>query len=275
MGNGECGTASPIARCLYDCCMTTPVRALLFDLGDTLWHYPVVMPLEVQQMRCAEQIGPLVRGWGWTGDRRDLSGRILNAVERAFGESAAGSLLGPDFIDVLDSVVRGAGLPLDADQLDALWSACQVDGARVGRQLYPDTLTTLTWARDEGYRLGLIVNRWHGAALAQRELESCGLGRMFDSVTVSSDTGWLKPHPEIFYAALGALGSAPDETVMVGDSIRDDIGGAKRIGMRAVWKRNGRRHVRPSDAVMPPDAAIDDLWELRRLSWLAVGSVSG
>jgi HAD superfamily hydrolase (TIGR01549 family) len=259
----------PIDDCRYHVSMTQPIRALLFDLGDTLWHFPVTMPDDALHVRCSRQIAPLLQEWDWTGDPIDLSHQILGGVERARRDAEIGSLMSPDYLDVLDGVVRVAGMMLDGDQLDALWEAWWVDGAQLGRQLYPDAIATLQWVGDAGYRLGLISNRWYGADRLQHELDSCGLGNIFRSVTVSSDAGWLKPHPEIFYRALAALGTDASETVMVGDSVRDDIAGAKRLGMRAVWKRNGRRHLPPPDPLILPDAMIDDLWELRRLPMLA------
>jgi len=243
------------------------MRALLFDLDDTLWHFPVRVPDDVLHTRCAEQIRPLLSGWGVACDPTDLSHRVLDAIERARREAVTGSLLSPDWSGALDAMLQSAGVSLAPDQLDALWAAWQVDGARLGRQLYPDTVTTLGWAKREGYRLGLITNRWSGAVLLQRELDGCNLGRVFDSIAASSDVGWLKPHPEIFYAALRGLGTEPGETVMVGNSLRTDIAGAKMVGMRAVWKRNGRRQVQ-ADPAIPPDAMIDDLWEIRRLPFL-------
>ena len=256
------------------------VRAILFDLDNTLWHFPVSVQDDVLHARCAEQVGPLLDDWGLDCDAVDLSRRLLRAVERARREAVAGSLLSPDWGEAVDGILREGGMSLEPEQIDALWSAWQPDGARLGRQLYPDTVTTLAWATSAGYRLGLISNRWSGAALLRRELDACNLGRVFDCLAVSSDIGWLKPHPEIYYAALRALGAEPGETVMVGDSLRTDIAGAKLLGMRAVWKRNGRREQPATGPAIPPDATIDDLWELRRLPFLmrdgdSVASIGG
>jgi hypothetical protein len=58
---------------------------------------------------------------------------------------------------------------------------------------------------------------------------------------------------------------------MVGDLLREDVSGAKRSGLRAVWKRNRQQH----PAVVAgdrPDAASDDLSELRALHRAASAS---
>ena len=245
------------------------VTTLLFDLDDTLWHFPAPAPPELLHARCGEQIAPLLAAWDAGIDAQMLARRILRAVERAVAAAMATALISPDIPELLDQVTRDAGLTPDAAQLDALWAACYADGTRLARQLYPDTMTTLAWAKPAGYRLGVVANHWFGRASLERELEGCALRRMFDAVTVSSDAGWLKPHPEIFYAALNGLGTEAAETVMVGDSLRADIAGARMLGMHAVWKRNGRRRQQQADPAIPPDAMIDDLWELRRVPILA------
>jgi putative hydrolase of the HAD superfamily len=46
--------------------------------------------------------------------------------------------------------------------------------------------------------------------------------------------GHTKPHASIFRAVLDLLGVEPAEAVMVGDTIADDIEGARALGMRAI-----------------------------------------
>jgi putative hydrolase of the HAD superfamily len=43
-----------------------------------------------------------------------------------------------------------------------------------------------------------------------------------------------KPHPSIFEAALAELEASAGDTAMVGDSIEDDILGARALGIRAI-----------------------------------------
>ena len=61
---------------------------------------------------------------------------------------------------------------------------------------------------------------------------------------------------------------------MVGDSLRADIAAARMLGMKAVWKRNGRRRQQQADPAILPDAMIDDLWELRRVPFLVDGAAT-
>ena len=47
----------------------------------------------------------------------------------------------------------------------------------------------------------------------------------------------MKPHPSIFEAALKLAGVPAADAVMVGDSLTQDIEGARRVGMRGVLVR--------------------------------------
>ncbi|HSP90924.1 MAG TPA: HAD-IA family hydrolase, partial [Vicinamibacterales bacterium] len=60
---------------------------------------------------------------------------------------------------------------------------------------------------------------------------------IFSAAISSAELGFLKPHPAIFEAALAAVGEPAAAAVMVGDSVKADIEGARRIGMRAVLVR--------------------------------------
>ena len=95
--------------------------------------------------------------------------------------------------------------------------------------LYDDALPALAEMRRHGLRIGLISN-------GQRDLEEFAEhhGLDVDVAYGSLAHGRIKPHPSIFEAALAALGVEVGEAVMVGDSYRDDIEGARALGMRAI-----------------------------------------
>ena len=83
-------------------------------------------------------------------------------------------------------------------------------------------------------RLAVCSNFSH-TDTARAVLAEAGLLTHFDAVVVSMDVGIRKPRPEIFRAALEALGADPGETLHVGDSLDADVAGAAELGIRPVW----------------------------------------
>jgi putative hydrolase of the HAD superfamily len=94
--------------------------------------------------------------------------------------------------------------------------------------LFEDTLPTLDELRRRGLKLGLVSN-------TGRDLDAFveHHGLQVDAVVASGTHGKIKPHPAIFQAALERLGVSPSEAAMVGDSVEDDVDGARALGMRA------------------------------------------
>lgn len=97
----------------------------------------------------------------------------------------------------------------------------------------PDAEEILHQLRAAGLRLGLLTN---GAPDLQHEkIEASGLGLFFDEAVVSGEIGTGKPEPDIFHHLLERLGTAPHESLMVGNSLVRDIAGGKRAGMPTCW----------------------------------------
>jgi putative hydrolase of the HAD superfamily len=63
-----------------------------------------------------------------------------------------------------------------------------------------------------------------------------------DAIVDSRSHGRVKPHPTIFQAALDALDVPAVEAVMVGDSLEEDVEGARALGMRAILIDRDERH---------------------------------
>ena len=119
------------------------------------------------------------------------------------------------------------------------------------------------------HRLALITN---GASDIQREkIVGAGLAPFFDAIVISGSLGFGKPNPEIFATALRHLNVAPDETVMVGDSLSRDIEGARTAGIKTIWinrfarPRHDPRKIErldERDRYHAPDAELIDLRQL-------------
>jgi putative hydrolase of the HAD superfamily len=96
-------------------------------------------------------------------------------------------------------------------------------------ELYEDTLPVLAELRDAGLRVGLVSNsaRDVHAFARHHRLE-------IDAGITSFSHGKTKPHASIFRAVLDLLEVSSDEAAMVGDTVEDDIDGARALGMRAI-----------------------------------------
>ena len=102
--------------------------------------------------------------------------------------------------------------------------------------LYDDVIETLEALRAAGMRAGLISNSHRCLASFQSHFELDGLITVAVS---SSEHGYMKPHPNIFRAAMSLMQVEPDAAVMVGDSLSHDVEGARRAGMRGILLARG------------------------------------
>ncbi len=104
--------------------------------------------------------------------------------------------------------------------------------------LYEDTAPALDLLRARGCRLGVISN--FDSRLTD-VLAALGIGRFFECVVFSWQVRSAKPDARIFRHAIELMGVRPGEALHVGDSLEEDVCGARGAGMRAVLlDRSGR-----------------------------------
>ena len=58
------------------------------------------------------------------------------------------------------------------------------------------------------------------------------------------------------------MGAAPDETVHVGDHVKNDVVGAKQCGLKTVWITGFSEREDPNDPATEPDAEVNGLGEV-------------
>ncbi len=94
-----------------------------------------------------------------------------------------------------------------------------------------NALEVLAETRQKGCKLGLLSNLTHPfiPLIEQLELKDC-----FDYLSISAETGLLKPEPEAFKLTLDKLHEVPASSVMVGDSLVSDVLGALSAGLYAI-----------------------------------------
>jgi putative hydrolase of the HAD superfamily len=205
------------------------VQAVLFDVDFTL-----------------AKPGPLLGPGGYeeAGKRFGFEldpGRYLEARAAAILDLRQHPELEHDeevWLRFTEDIVRGMG-----GEGDACRSVAQAITDRwlssENFELYEDVLPVLSALRGQGLKIGLVSN-------TSRDLDSfvSHFSLPVDAWISSGRHGKVKPSPSIFMAVLDQLEVEPSAAVMVGDSLEDDVEGARALGMQAyLVDRDGRTEV--------------------------------
>jgi HAD superfamily hydrolase (TIGR01509 family) len=211
------------------------LNAILFDLGDTLLDFEQMHSREVFEQAGRQTYDWLQkRGHSLPPFRTYFRSQVW-AVRWAYLWS---TIRRREFncYDLLHTACRRMKIELsESDKRELAWQWYLPVTLRAS--VAPDVVPTLAKLRDRGLRLGLVSNTFLPGFVLDRHLEIHGLLDFFPVRIYSSEIGYCKPHPRIFQAALGAIGTSPENTLFVGDLVKKDILGAQRMGMRAVLRQ--------------------------------------
>lgn len=128
---------------------------------------------------------------------------------------------------------------------------------------YPQAEAILAYLRDRGYGIGVIANQSPGSV---ERLRGWGLLSYIDVVAASAELGVAKPDRAIFDRALEMAHCTAQEAVMIGDRLDNDVAPAKRLGMAAIWIRQGLAvYQDPQWAEGRADAVVRHLMELKEI----------
>lgn len=212
-----------------------PIRAVLFDLADTLVSYyqpQDFMPILRRSLEaCLQVLGQAPP----SGEARtDLIHRALE-----LNQERADLAVWP--LDERLRMLFGPYASLDTALTERLAQAFLQPvfaTARVGH----DTLPVLLGLKRRGVKTGIVSNTPWGspgrvwrAELARHELLTA-----VDTVVFCQDVGWRKPHPTPFRRALEMIGVAAKDAAFVGDNPVWDVEGAESAGLLPILL--GGRH---------------------------------
>ncbi len=214
----------------------TQIRGVLFDWGDTLFSPPdagkvIVAAAAERGVRIDPEKARALWDELWDAGKmpdelakgRDLSAAAHREIWTALFERANTAV--PDVASTLYERVMdpSAWIP------------------------YPDTAPTLRALRARGLRIGIVSN-------VPQDLRPIfaahGLADLVDAFTHSFEVGAEKPDPAIFLRACEALGTQPEETLMVGDHPVADAG-ALRAGLQF--------HLLPPDGAPEKPRGLDQV----------------
>jgi putative hydrolase of the HAD superfamily len=220
-------------------------KAVFFDVDFTLIYPGPAFQGEGYQAFCAKH--------GMTVDPTRFAAAV-NSASHILDQAQDAVYNDQIFIDYTGHIIRqlggsGPGVDACAAEIYREWAACQ------HFVMYEDVPESLRALASRNVRIGLISNSHRCLESFQSHFELDGL---IDVAVSSSQHGYMKPHPSIFEAALKLTGVEASEAVMVGDSMTQDIEGARRVGMRGVL-------VRRSDTISRNDVQRTDVPVIRSL----------
>jgi putative hydrolase of the HAD superfamily len=208
------------------------LRAVLFDVDFTI-------------ARPGPELGP--EGYRRLGERFGLEldpSRYAEAREKAVEGIRRHPELEHDeeiWVAFTERIIRGMGGDTDSAYPCAVAMTKAWEHA-AHFELYEDALPVLEVLRRHGLKIGFVSNTGRNLDefVAHHRLQ-------VDAAVASGAFGRTKPHPTIFRAVLDRLEVEPSDAAMVGDSIEDDVEGARATGIPRAFllDREGRHPEAP------------------------------
>ena len=227
-----------------------PIRAVLFDLGNTLVSY--YQPAEFMPI-LRRSLDACLLTLGHTPLNREAQTELVHqALE--LNQERADLAVWPleERLRVLFSHYM-PGATLDASSMERLCEAFLQPifaTARVNK----DALPVLSGLKRRGVKTAIVSNApWGSSGRAWRtELARHELFAVVDAVVFCRDVGWRKPHPSPFRRALEVLGAAAKDAAFVGDDPVWDIEGADGAGLLPILLGGRPHHRIPAKTLIAP-----------------------
>jgi putative hydrolase of the HAD superfamily len=204
-------------------------EGVLFDYGRTLvtFEYPTE-----ELLRTISEFRPRIeKALGVPAPEADtILDEVLMPLEEYVNSHSEDEV---DYMDVYRATWGRAGLRLPDDLLHEILDAEQQCWDRSVR-VDADAPALLEWLGERGIKRGICSNAPFPAEMMRRQVRANGIAGLVDTIVFSSEVGKRKPSPEMYRAALAAIGTAPERTLFAGDRVREDYEGPRALGMRAV-----------------------------------------
>lgn len=125
---------------------------------------------------------------------------------------------------------------------------------------YKDAEFVLKSLFEKGYKIGVIANQSSGT---EKRLEDWGFMKYIGLVLSSAEEGVAKPDIEIFLRALSRADCLPENAVMIGDRIDNDVEPANKLGMKTIWvKQDFAVYQKPASEIQQADYTVDSLVDI-------------
>jgi len=232
------------------------IAAIIFDFANTLIEYG---PRQIKRqnrvlVECLERLcGPC--------DREKLAAIRLSQITAPFRNNYRENLLPEICAELIHDLY---GTAAEDDQIADLIQV-RYDIFQQNVQLPPEVKELLIQLKKR-YRLALLSN-YPSRSFIMDALEQFGIADVFESIVISADIGYVKPHPVIFQRVLEELRLPPDRCLMIGDNWLADVQGARQLGIPVIHitQYTSYEKFEPQEGDLEPDLRISQLNELTKL----------
>lgn len=156
--------------------------------------------------------------------------RIIRAVYRYLDARYPDENYRHSFPSLERAVLEVVGNPLERDEIEKIIETFAFH--ELG--YIPDEYAVALHKLRQRFTLAAVIDIWSPKKAWLKEFERAGISGLFSALSFSSDHGMVKPSPKPFERVLSRLGISGAEAIVVGDSPRRDLGGAKNAGIGCI-----------------------------------------
>ncbi|GKX65475.1 HAD family hydrolase [Inconstantimicrobium mannanitabidum] len=219
------------------------IKALIFDLDDTLYYEKEYV----------------------LGAFKEVAAYLGNKYNESFEE------IYTEMTIILDTMGRGQIFDIICDKhgfdekIEDLVDIYRASKPKL--KLYDDSKEVMVWARNAGYKLGIITD---GCVQVQKnKVEALEINKYVDCIVLTDELGreFWKPNEKPYKLMLKELEVSADECVYIGDNPVKDFIGARKLGLRTIRiiRENGDHISKRLGIEFEADDEVVNLKEIKEL----------
>ena len=210
------------------------IKAVLFDLGDTLLNFGEVDIRAVFKEGAKSTYNFLKEAGQPVGSLKRYALRNFLAIRwRTFISDITGNDF--DSLELLKKIGKTKNYNLEEAQWQKLAELWYEPLKKFGHP-EEDVKETLIKLKQMQLKLGIVSNTFVSALSLDKHMSQAGLSGFFDFVLYSYQVPWRKPDKKIFRYAADKIGEKCENIMFVGDRIDKDVVPALKINMAAALK---------------------------------------
>jgi len=235
MVNDQIPITRNIQRNTQHAIRSTKIKALLFDVGETLLNFgkfdasDAFAQAAQATYEFLKHTGQPVGGFKYYYWRNFVSLRLRCLFSNIIGRDF-------DSLALMKKVGTKKGIHLTEQQWQHFGWLWYEPLTKIA-ETEADIVQTLTKLKNHPLKLGIVSNTFVSAFAIDKHLDQLGLLEFFPVRVYSYRFKFRKPDMKIFYTAAEQLAEKPADIMFIGDRIDTDIDGALKAGMHTVLKK--------------------------------------